>query len=121
MYYSHLIKMEKYDKQLNRSDLSLILDEHINQTDHNHFEQALVDIRSRLFNLEKNGKIPGNDYFELPVLRRQYATVNGTAFILEMISSLNTRITKIEKRVDNYEDHTNDHNNDHNNDIELNK
>ena len=116
MYYSHLIKMEKYDKQLNRSDLSLILDEHINQTDHNYFEQALVDVRNRLFNLEKNAKIPGNDYFELPVLRRQYTAVNGTAFILEMISSLNAKITKMEKRMDKIDKYD-----DHNNDIELNK
>lgn len=97
----------EYDKQLNRSDLSLILDNHINQTDHNQFEQSLIDLKNRLFNLEKNDKIPESDKFDLPTLRRQYTMVNGTGFILDMISTLNNKIIKLEKRMSKMGDKTN--------------
>jgi len=97
----------EYDKQLNRSDLSLVLDDHINKTDHSQFEQSLLELKSRLFNLEQNDKIPENDKFDLPTLRRQYTMVNGTGFILDMISTLNNKIIKLEKRMSKMGDKTN--------------
>jgi hypothetical protein len=97
----------EYDKQLNRSDLSLVLDNHINQTDHSKFEKSLIDLKNRLFNLEINDKIPEDDNFDLPTLRRQYTMVNGTGFILDMISTLNNKIIKLEKRMSKMGDKTN--------------
>ena len=107
--------MEQRDHQLNRSDLSLVLDQHIKQTDHSNFETSLYEIKNRIFDLETNENIPGNDLFDLPTLRRQYTMVNGTGFILEMISSLNNKITKLEKRVNKMGSSSTEHNN------ELNK